>query len=131
MSVGLNYNTYSELLNLINQSGKNYDLKVIDKAYQAAYKAHYGQKRISGVDYILHPVSVAYILVELGMDAPSIAAALLHDVVEDTELTQKDIRDMFGEEISVLVDGVTKLKKIPSSSREEQQAENIWQCRTI
>ena len=125
MSVGLNYNTYSELLNLINQSGKNYDLNVIDKAYQAAYKAHYGQKRISGVDYILHPVSVAYILVELGMDTPSIAAALLHDVVEDTELTQKDIRDMFGEEISVLVDGVTKLKKIPSSSREEQQAENI------
>lgn len=125
MSVGLNYNTYNELLELINQSGKNYDLKIINKAYKIAYKAHYGQKRISGVDYILHPVSVAYILVELGMDTPSVAAALLHDVVEDTEFTQKDIKEIFGEEIAVLVDGVTKLKKIPSSSREEQQAENI------
>ncbi len=125
MAVGLNYHTYDELLDLISQSGKNYDLEVIDNAYKTAYKAHFGQKRISGVDYILHPVSVAYILVELGMDTPSIAAALLHDVVEDTNLDRDDIRSTFGDEISNLVDGVTKLKRIPSSSREEQQAENI------
>ncbi len=121
----LNYHTYNELLELIDQSGKDYNLEVIDKAYKTALNAHQGQKRISGVDYIVHPVSVAYILVELGMDAPSVAAALLHDVVEDTSIRHEDIKTRFGEEISNLVDGVTKLKRIPSSSREEQQAENI------
>lgn len=125
MAIGLNYHTYDELLNLIEQSGKNYDLEVIDKAYKTALKAHGGQKRISGVDYILHPTSVAYILVELGMDTSSVAAALLHDVLEDTSLSWEDIRLLFGEEISNLVDGVTKLKMLPSSSKEEQQAENI------
>ncbi len=120
-----NYHTYDELLDLIEQTGKNYDLKIIEKAYKVAYKAHRNQKRVSGVEYILHPISVAYILVEMGMDSFSVAAALLHDVVEDTYVTQEDIKALFGKEISDLVDGVTKLKKIPSSSREEQQAENI------
>ncbi len=114
MAIGLNYHSYDELLDLIGQSGKNYDLEVIDKAYKIAHKAHSGQKRISGVDYILHPVSVAYILVELGMDTSSIAAALLHDVLEDTNFSREDIKSIFGEEIYNLVDGVTKLKRLPS-----------------
>lgn len=122
---GYNYNTYEELLELIKESGRNYDLKVIDMAYKVAYKAHQGQKRVSGVDYILHPVSVAYILVEMGMDSASVAAALLHDVVEDTYVTQYDVHVLFGKEISVLVDGVTKFRQIPYSSKEEQQAENV------
>lgn len=125
MNQNKKYHTYSELISLIKESGKKYNLMLIDDAYHMALMAHSGQKRVSGVDYILHPVSVAYILVELGMDTPSVAAALLHDVVEDTKVTKKDIKEMFGKEILTLVDGVTKLKKIPSSSREEQQAENI------
>lgn len=122
---GYNYHTYDELLELIKESGKNYDLKIIDMAYKVACKAHQGQKRVSGIDYILHPVSVAYILVEMGMDSASVAAALLHDVVEDTYVTQYDIRVLFGKEIGVLVDGVTKFRQISYSSKEEQQAENI------
>ncbi len=125
MIYGKNYNSYEELLNLISQSGKNYDLEIIDKAYRIAKKAHMNQKRASGIDYIYHPISVAYILVELGMDTPSIAAALLHDVVEDTYVTKEDIVSLFGKEIANLVDGVTKLRRIPSKTAEEQQAENV------
>ena len=125
MSIERNYNTYEELLSLIKKSGKNYDLEILEKAYKYACKAHKNQKRVSGIDYIFHPVSVAYILVELGMDTPTVAAALLHDVIEDTEITKDDIVKNFGEEIASLVDGVTKLRKMPSSSREEEQAENV------
>lgn len=125
MSIERNYNTYEELLSLIKKSGKNYDLEILEKAYKYACKAHKNQKRVSGIDYIFHPVSVAYILVELGMDTPTVAAALLHDVIEDTEITKDDIVKNFGEEIATLVDGVTKLRKMPSSSREEEQAENV------
>lgn len=120
-----NYHTYPELLKIIEQSGKNYDLDIIEKAYQTANKAHANQKRVSGVDYILHPVSVAYILVELGMDTDCIVAALLHDVIEDTYLTKSDIQSLFGDEICNLVDGVTKFRSIHSKTAEEQQAENI------
>lgn len=120
-----NYHTYDELLSAMERSGKSYDLKMLGEAYKVALKAHEGQKRVSGVDYILHPISVAYILVELGMDSSVVAAALLHDVVEDTNVTKQDLEKKFGKEIMNLVDGVTKLGKIPSSSREEQQAENI------
>ncbi len=125
MVKGLNYHTYSELLKLINESDENYNLELIDKAYCVARRAHDGQKRVSGLDYILHPVSVAYILVELGMDTESVVAALLHDVVEDTSVSKEDIRNLFGEEICNLVDGVTKLGFISSRSPEEQQAENV------
>lgn len=120
-----NYHTYDELLSAMERSGKSYDLKMLGEAYKVALKAHEGQKRVSGVDYILHPISVAYILVELGMDSSVVAAALLHDVVEDTNVTKQDLEKKFGKEIMNLVDGVTKLGKIPSTSREEQQAENI------
>lgn len=81
--------------------------------------------RLSGEPYIIHPLAVACILVELGMDSESVVGGLLHDVVEDTHYTLEDIKRLFGKEVANLIDGVTKLGKIPYSSREEQQAENI------
>ena len=102
------------------------DIEKIKKAYAIASEAHEGQKRRSGEPYIMHPVAVAKILADMGMDAESVCAALLHDVVEDTETTSREIRDMFGESIEQLVDGVTKLGQIPlSASKEEQQSENV------
>lgn len=119
------YNDYEQLKEDMSACNKNFDLELIDKAYNLALDAHGNQRRISGIPYILHPTSVACILVELGMDTQSIVAALLHDVVEDTAYTVSDIEKMFGKEIANLVDGVTKLGKIPYSSQEEQQAENL------
>ena len=119
------YNDYEQLKEDIAACNKNFDLELIDRAYNLALDAHGNQRRISGIPYILHPTSVACILVELGMDTQSIVAALLHDVVEDTAYTVSDIEKMFGKEIANLVDGVTKLGKIPYSSQEEQQAENL------
>jgi len=120
-----NYYTYKDLLKIAKQSGRNYDLSIIEKAYQVAKKAHGDQKRVSGVEYILHPISVAYIVIELGMDTACVAAALLHDVIEDTSITKDDVKNLFGEEICNLVDGLTKLRRIRSKSVEEQQAENV------
>lgn len=119
------YHDYNQLLDLINSGGYKFDIERIEKAYKYAEIAHADQKRISGVPYILHPVSVAYILVELGMDTDSVIAALLHDVVEDTDCSLDDIRKDFGEDIALLIDGLTKLEKIKYSNREEQQAENM------
>ena len=102
------------------------DIEKIRKAYSIANEAHANQRRRSGEPYIIHPIAVAKILAEMGMDAESVCAALLHDVVEDTEITAEEIRAMFGENIEQLVDGVTKLGQIPlSASKEEQQSENI------
>ncbi|MDO4199814.1 MAG: bifunctional (p)ppGpp synthetase/guanosine-3',5'-bis(diphosphate) 3'-pyrophosphohydrolase [Clostridia bacterium] len=120
-----NYYTYEELINLMKNNGRTYDFDVIDRAYNLAKGAHKFQKRVSGTDYILHPTSVAYILADLGMDTQCIAAALLHDVIEDTNVTKEEIEEKFGEEIANLVDGVTKLKKISAATREEQQAEDV------
>lgn len=117
--------TIEELLDFIKQTGKNYNIEVISKAYELAEQAHGGQKRKSGEPYIIHPISVAKILVELGMDTESVAAALLHDVVEDTDVPLADIEKKFGKDIALLVNGVTKLGRIPYSSKEEQQAENL------
>jgi len=100
-------------------------LDVIDKAYQFAEVAHRNQLRISGEDYILHPLEVAKILVELEMDEATLAASLLHDVVEDTSYTIGDIEKEFGSEIALLVDGVTKLGRIEYKSKVEQQVENL------
>lgn len=117
--------TYEELKALLQDSDRDFDMEKIDRAYQFALKSHGDQKRRSGVPYILHPVSVAYILAELGMDTDSIVASLLHDVVEDTPVGLEEIKKMFGSEVANLTDGVTKLGRIPYSSREEQQAENL------
>ncbi len=117
--------SYEELLELIRGTGREFNMEIIEKAYKLADGAHQGQKRMSGEPYIIHPLAVSCILVELGMDSESVVGGLLHDVVEDTDYTLEDIRKMFNQEIANLIDGVTKLGKIPYSSREEQQAENI------
>lgn len=117
--------TYEDLKKLLKNSERDYDMELIDQAYRLADESHSGQKRLSGDSYISHPVAVACILVELGMDSESIAAGLLHDVVEDTPITLEQIGKDFGEDIAKLINGVTKLGRIPYSSREEQQAENI------
>lgn len=117
--------TYEDLVRLIQSSDKEYDLDLIEKAYHYAEAAHGNQVRRSGELYIIHPVAVAYKLVEFGMDTQSVAAGLLHDVLEDTDRTYEDVSKLFGKEIANLTDGVTKLGKIPFSSREEQQAENL------
>ncbi len=101
------------------------DFDLITRAYEYALKAHQGQMRFSGEPYIIHPVEVALILTKIEMDVPSICAALLHDVVEDTDASYASILAEFGEEIAVLVDGVTKLSRINFKSREEAQAENL------
>lgn len=120
-----NYSDYNDLIDSINNSGNDFDMAVIKKAYLLAKSAHCDQRRISGVPYILHPTSVACILVEMGMDTDCVVAALLHDVVEDTDVELDEIKKQFGETIAELVDGVTKLSKISYSNREERQAENL------
>lgn len=102
-----------------------YDSEKIKKAYDIAKEAHKDQKRRSGEPYIMHPVAVAQILLNFGMDNECIISALLHDVVEDTKVSIDTIKETFGDEVALLVDGVTKLGKIPLSTREEVQAENI------
>ncbi|MCW3491273.1 RelA/SpoT family protein [Dethiobacter alkaliphilus] len=101
------------------------DWSRLHEAYKFAVEAHQGQKRFSGELYITHPLGVSHILAELEMDMDTIVAGLLHDVVEDTEVTLEDIEEKFGEEIAMLVDGVTKLSKLEYKSKEEHQAENL------
>lgn len=100
------------------------DIKLVQKAYEFANKAHQEQYRKSGEPYIIHPVQVAGILVDLEMDPVTISAGFLHDVVEDTNVTLQDLEEEFDKEVAMLVDGVTKLGKIKYKSQEEQQAEN-------
>ena len=101
------------------------DLSLCLKAYDFAKKAHENQKRASGEDYFIHPCTVAGILVDLGLDAATIAAAFLHDVIEDTPVSEGDIKQEFGDEVLTLVLGVTKLDRIEFTSFEEEQAENF------
>ncbi|MBE6861025.1 MAG: bifunctional (p)ppGpp synthetase/guanosine-3',5'-bis(diphosphate) 3'-pyrophosphohydrolase [Ruminococcus sp.] len=117
--------TIDMLIQKILTTDKQYDLSKIITAYEFAAKAHEGQKRSSGQPYIIHPLAVAFILLELGMDTDTICAAILHDVVEDTPATLDDLKKRFGQDVAILVDGVTKLNKIPTFNREEQQAENV------
>lgn len=97
----------------------------IREAFEVAKKAHEGQWRASGRPYITHPVTVADILIDMGLDVATICAALLHDTVEDTYITSKDLEDQFGKEIAELVAGVTKLDKLKFNSKEQEQAENM------
>ena len=117
--------TLNDLLESIEKTGKKYDIERIKKAYYFAEEAHEGQFRRSGERYISHPTAVAQILVGLGMDNDSIVVALLHDIVEDTERTKEEVQSNFGLEIANMVDGLTKLEKIPHVTRLEAQAENI------
>ncbi len=117
--------TIDSLIQKILDDEKQYDLSKIISAYELAAKAHANQTRSSGEPYISHPVAVAYILLEMGMDTDTICAALLHDVVEDTDTTLEELKKLFGQDVAMLVDGVTKLGKIPLFTKEEQQAENV------
>ncbi len=113
------------ILMKIYESYTGEDREKLLRAYDFAKNAHKNQKRASGEPYFIHPCAVAEILVELGLNAETIAAALLHDVIEDTSATAEDIRSAFGEEVLTLVEGVTKLDKIVFKSQEEEEAENF------
>ena len=115
---------FQELISTIENYHPAEDFSVVYKAYEIAHEAHKNQIRKSGEPYIIHPLNVALILTSLESDLESIAAALLHDVVEDTSYTYEDIKNLLGEEIANLVNGVTKLDKIKYISQEESQAEN-------
>lgn len=117
--------TIDVLIQKILSGEKQYDLSKIVSAYELANKYHDGQKRESGEPYITHPLAVAYILLELGMDTDTICAALLHDVVEDTDCTLEILQKKFGSDVAMLVNGVTKLKKVETFTKDEQKAENI------
>lgn len=117
--------TIEELIGRIEASDKQYDTEKIMRAYDLADKAHDGQMRSSGERYITHPLSVASILLDYCMDTDTLCAALLHDVVEDTPVTLDEVRKKFGDDVALLVDGVTKIGLVPLVSKEEQQAENI------
>ena len=105
--------------------GEEYNLPLIEKAFELCVTSHDGQKRVSGEDYYYHPFNVAKIVISLGMDSESIAASLLHDVVEDTKVTIEEIKEQFGDEVALLVDGVTKIGKLNFSTKEQQQAESL------
>ena len=107
------------------QKNPNYDIERIERAYRKAEEIHEGQMRKSGEDYLTHPMAVAQILADLGMDENTIIAGLLHDAVEDTPYSQEDLKKDFGDEIGILVDGVTKLGSLVYESKEERQAENL------
>jgi guanosine-3',5'-bis(diphosphate) 3'-pyrophosphohydrolase len=114
-----------QVLSGISAYDPNADLDLVRRAYDFAARAHEGQTRRSGDPYVTHPLSVAEIIAELKLDIASVCAGLLHDCVEDTTATVEQLTTLFGKEIAFLVDGVTKLGKLPWSTKEEQQAENF------
>ena len=123
MSENVNH-TIEEVLENAKKSNRRADLKLIRRAYDFAKSKHGEQLRRSGEPYIIHPVQVAYILSTLGLDESTICAALLHDVIEDTDVTLQDLSKEFSPEIAEMVDGVTKLGKLNYTSEQEQQVEN-------
>ena len=98
---------FNELIGCMKKFGGNYDFDMVERAFEVCVKAHDGQKRRSSEDYYVHPFNVAKIIVSLGLDSQSIAASLLHDVVEDTDATVEDRKNDFGADVALLVDGVT------------------------
>lgn len=116
--------TIDDVINALLEYQPHADVDLVRKAYELAHAAHEGQKRASGEEYIIHPLCVAKILTELQIDYITITAALLHDVVEDTTYSQAQMEDIFGPEVAMLIDGVTKLGKIKYQSKVEQQSEN-------
>ena len=117
---------YQELIGSVARYHPSADISLIEKAYQVASKAHEGQVRKSGEPYIIHPICVAIILADLELDKESIVAGLLHDVVEDTVMTTEELSELFGDEVALLVDGVTKLGQLSySADKVDEQAENL------
>lgn len=116
---------FDSLCEKIKKYSPNADFKKLLTAYEFSKKAHEGQQRISGEPYIIHPLHVAHILADIEMDITSIIAGILHDIVEDTSCTIEDIKQNFGDDVALLVDGVTKLSKIPYTTKKEQQMENL------
>ena len=116
--------TIQDVISKRKEHSRRVDTKLIMKAYNLANEKHKDQKRSSGEPYIIHPLNVAYILADIGLDESTISAALLHDVVEDTDVTDEQLRKAFGDEIADMVAGVTKLSNIQFASVEEQQAED-------
>jgi len=116
---------YNELKDCMEKIGGGYNYDMIKRAFETCVTAHEGQKRFTNEEYYIHPFNVAKIIVSLGMDSQSVAAALLHDVVEDTETSVEDIEREFGPEVALLVDGVTKIGKLNFSTKEQQQAESL------
>ena len=114
-----------QLIEKILSCNPEADVDKVREAYDYADAHHEGQKRNSGEDYIVHPFNVALILAEMNMDVPTIIAGLLHDTIEDTEVTYEDVEERFGEEVAILVEGVTKLKMLSYQTKQEKQAENI------
>ncbi len=123
--MGIELKTFDELIIALKEAGKDFDFEKIQVAFDFAREKHEGQFRKSGEPYICHPIEVAKLVVEFGLDNDSIVAALLHDIIEDTDVSFDDLKSKFGIEVANLVDGVTKLGKIPYSSREEQQMEYL------
>ncbi len=113
-----------DIIAIVKKRRGRHDIKLIQKAYEYAKAKHGDQLRKSGEPYIIHPVQVAYTLAELGLDEDTICAALLHDVLEDTNTSYEDLEKEFNEEVAYMVDGVTKLSKLQYASVEEQQVEN-------
>ena len=117
---------YQELIQSVARYHPSADISMIEKAFQVAMEAHKDQVRKSGEPYIIHPICVAIILADLELDKESIVAGLLHDVVEDTPMTSEDLARLFGEEVALLVDGVTKLGQLNySADKVDEQAENL------
>lgn len=116
---------WQKLCITMREAENAFDLDIIEKAFRFAKEKHSVQLRKSGEPYIIHPLAVATIVIELGMDTESVVAALLHDVIEDTDASLEEITRQFGRGAAALVDGVTKIGRIPFSSREEEHAENI------
>lgn len=116
---------FSDIVRKVLSYNPSVDLSLLKKAYQMAEDAHRGQKRISGDPFINHPLAVTYIMAELQLDPETLIAGLLHDTVEDTGVTLEQIEEEFGQEVALLVDGVTKLSRLEYRSREERQAESL------
>jgi guanosine-3',5'-bis(diphosphate) 3'-pyrophosphohydrolase len=114
-----------ELMEKVRSYSHGKDLRVLENAYHFSREAHCSQKRSEGSPYIRHPLSVAYILADIKMDLPSLAAGLLHDTIEDTNTTIEDIRNLFGKEVAFIVESLTKLSKVEFRTKKEAQAENF------
>ena len=119
---------FEDLVDKVRSYSPDADLELLRRAYVFSAREHKGQVRHSGEPYLVHPLEVANLLVDMRLDAVAVAAGLLHDVVEDTLTSIDRVAELFGPEVAHVVEGVTKLSSIPFSSKEAQQAENFRAC---